>query len=146
MRCCSIYLVAVCVCAFLLWMFVYFFSVFFETIACLGRVVRDHVKSAHGLAYVYILSMHTGLCVCVRLSFVVLSFILSAYLPYPLALSLSCSGSVSNYHMHTSFITYWFISFPNHVKIYFAVDDFNIVDDDDEDDNDGSSISTSVCV
>lgn len=38
------------------------------------------------------------------------------------------------------FIVYWFISFPNHVKIYFSVDgvygDHNGCDDDDEDDDD----------
>lgn len=35
------------------------------------------------------------------------------------------------------FIVYWFISFPNHVKIYFA-------DDDDDDDNDFNDSMTTM--
>lgn len=104
---------------------------------CLGRSRKECTQPCLCVCIFYQCMV---VCVCVRLSLFILSFILSAYLPFSLALALT---RFQNQHIHTFFITYWFISFPNHVKIYFAVDDFNIVVDDDDD---GNNIRTLVCV
>lgn len=127
-----------CICVFTLNVCLYTFIFLFGFLRndCHVRVARSRKECTGFCLYRFIC-----VCFCVyaylRLEFIH-TLIYSIWLPSSVSRSLAFKLT----HTFSFFITYWFISFPNHVKIYFAVDDFNIVDDDD----DGNNISIFVCV